>query len=790
MRAILSTSLFLLVTAALSAQTAAVPGGFSGAFSGETRGQAEIALQGYYLGGSSSLNTTSGVALHFNNFLPGIGLLSGSIESYGADGRFRLGENSITLGGVVWHGQRWSLTGGDFHLLPSTIEMPFTNIVNPDLSGRGVRIQSTTKNRTLTLFWGQATLLEGPRIPFRISAGQQMMGLTLQEKIGSRLTIGARAIRLTTAATALDPENPDSALFPTNRQFRVANVAAVQSLFTLTKDLKFFGEAGASFMGGAMGLDQSTGISNEVSAGHQPLALTAGVSYDTPRVTVRANYVSQGAAYLPVAGQFAGDRRGPFGEIRYRPIKQVELSASASDYRNNLEERSDVSTFHSSGYSAGLSVALPWKFNASSQLSTLSYDSLLNDVRQYSDNRELSLTLTRSFGRHGLRVTLRDLDLKTSDPQRQRSAEIEDQVNWKRFSFGGAIRQQDLVTNQNRQTLFFRGSAQVHLRRFSAFAQAEFGNDLVNQTVFSTSSFSTTVIGLNAPVIHGWALQLEAFRNHLNTAVNPQNIFLLGNQGSGLSTALSGFSENGFDQWSVFIRLTHSLHWGGRLPAGGDLDAFTRSQIPITGSVEGLISEMTENGPRRVEGIPVTLDNSRTVLSDSEGHYRIPDVPEGVHRLGLAATELPAEFNPGDNPIASVVVNARKLTRSDFQVVRLGEILGHVDAPPKSGIEDDVENVVIRLEPGGRYTTPDFDGNFAFYNLPEGVYKVNIDGNTTPQFAVMKTKTEYNIEVKAAESARKVVFGYTIIVPEKPIRQIALPENNNNRTNIPPDRNF
>ena len=75
----------------------------------ETRGQADIALQGYYLGGSQSLSTTSGVSMRFSDFLPGLGLLSGNLESYGSDRmrRWILAGFLLGLAGLM----RWQLLG-------------------------------------------------------------------------------------------------------------------------------------------------------------------------------------------------------------------------------------------------------------------------------------------------------------------------------------------------------------------------------------------------------------------------------------------------------------------------------------------------------------------------------------------------------------------------------------------------------------------------------------------------------------------------------------------------------
>ena len=48
-----------------------------------------------------------------------------------------------------------------------------------------------------------------------------------------------------------------------------------------------------------------------------------------------------------------------------------------------------------------------------------------------------------------------------------------------------------------------------------------------------------------------------------------------------------------------------------------------------------------------------------------------------------------------------------------------------------------LEDIVIRMLPGERYTTPDSEGAFYFYNLREGNYELVLDKMTLPEFAVM-----------------------------------------------------
>ena len=74
---------------------------------------------------------------------------------------------------------------------------------------------------------------------------------------------------------------------------------------------------------------------------------------------------------MPMLGYFAGDRKGPYVEGRYRPFGRVEFYGSASAYSNNLENNPTLPSFRSSGYTAGASATLPWKLSASASLTSL-----------------------------------------------------------------------------------------------------------------------------------------------------------------------------------------------------------------------------------------------------------------------------------------------------------------------------------------------------------------------------------------------------------------------------------
>ena len=281
-----------------------------------------------------------------------------------------------------------------------------------------------------------------------------------------------------------------------------------------------------------------------------------------------------------------------------------------------------------------------------------------------SDNRELSAALTRNVGRHALQVNWRDFNLVIpSLIQRQRSTEIQDTYQFGHLVAGGAARWQQSTGSGQRNSVYLRGSLQGNAGRFSAFANLDYGHDLVNQTVFATNTYSTAIVGFGIKLSRAWNLHAETFRNRMVMELNPENIFVMEGAGAAVSQNLAALN-----QWNLYFSLTKQLRWGGGLPTE-NMDQLAAEAVPLAGSVEGVVRIGMLSGAALAAGIPVTLDGHRTVTTGADGRYFFSEVPEGVHEASLSATELPAEFDPGDPATSRLMVQPRRISRADFEVL-------------------------------------------------------------------------------------------------------------------------
>jgi hypothetical protein len=713
---------------------------------GQARGQADIAVQGFYQGGNSqSLMNTSGLALRFQDFLPGLGFLNGSLEGYGAQNRLQTGENFLELRGAPWLGRHWTLTGGDFRAAANLVPLPFSNIFTPEIAARGVSIQAQHEDNRYSFFAGEETLTAGPRLPYRILAPQLLIGASVVRTIGRRFQIGGRFLQFSSNPQDI-VANPY--LFPAGRQVASVRTFSVQSAYSPMKRLKLYAEASRP---------QAQGQRTLVSS-------LAGVALETRAFTLRANYAREGVLYFPLASYFSGDRVGPFGEVRYRPWKRLELSASAGDYHNNLEHDSTATTIRDTNTSAGVTISLPWKMYGSGQISTIRFTSQTPGHDPIaSHNRLISGTLSRSLRRHSMQVTWRDIKLAAADlAQRQRSTEVGDTFQVKRLFLGAAARLQQTSGSERRDSMYYRASAQGNAGRLSIFANIEIGNDLANRTIFSTNTYSTTVVGASLRLFHGWNLQAEGFHNKLNIDLNPENIFVLQGNGLPLSGTLADVT-----QWSFFFRLTRQIRWGGGLRAESQDKLINRS-APLMGTVEGVVRLKLQVGQAVAPGIPVSLDGGRVVTTAADGRYRFDEVPEGVHEVDLSATELPAEYDPGPVRKTRVLVQPRRFVRTDFEVLPLVSLEGCVAGP--EGVP--LEGIVIRLLPGARYTMTAAGGRFAFYNLREGDYQVVIDPKTLPDNAELTSPASADAIVRVGAPLSSLEFSFVVPSQQKIVRKV------------------
>lgn len=706
----------------------------------ETGGELEVGYQGSYFDNGAGLQKTSGAAFHYRQFLPSVGLLDASFQGYSDNGGFGSGENYVELQNFLWKGRSWSFRGGDFTVSPYAIANPFNNVFLPYISGRGGRVEMTDSNRTVGIFFGNETLPQGAWIPLRESAPQNNLGMYITQKFGTRLKVGARFTRLSSdpAAIARQPM-----LFSNAMATQSSNGLTVDSEYLISSHLRVYGE---------LGFSNATAISGARLRDGGPLSLLVGPVWESKRFTLRANYVRQTASYLPIVGYYNGDRTGPYAEGTYRFSSRGSVYGSIAKYSNNLADDPALPRYESKSFSSGASYTLPWNVAVNGQFSHIGLDTTNpGQAAGTSSSNQFSFGVGKSIHRHNLRMNWMTIDsTSTYSTQHQRYMEFSDNFPIKRLMLGATFRWQTQGDVASHSTYFVIGSAQYSHGRFNVYAHIEQGNDLVNRSLFATNSFSNTTIGMNVPLPGGWTLKADAYRNKMVSNLNPESLFVLGGQGISQSIVLSSTNT-----WLTYFKISRQFHWGR---VNGSLTDYAARVRPLYGSVEGFVFEQRMNGKVPAAGVAVELDANTTVLTDDTGRYRFHEVPEGSHEVKISASELAADFNPGDVDDQKVRVEAHGIARGDLNVRRLSSLAGKVNAPEGTSFE----GVVIRMEPGGRLTTPREDGSFAFYNLPEGDYQLQLGSDTLPEGLELSGSDSSLVSLRIGAPAPAIQFKVTV----------------------------
>jgi hypothetical protein len=95
-------------------------------------------------------------------------------------------------------------------------------------------------------------------------------------------------------------------------------------------------------------------------------------------------------------------------------------------------------------------------------------------------------------------------------------------------------------------------------------------------------------------------------------------------------------------------------------------------------------------------------------------------------------------------------------------------IQGRVHGPEKATLE----NIVIRMSPGGRYTTTNKDGVFTFYNVREGDFQLDLDPKTLPEGGTVTSPVPVPVAVRVGATPPPLEFTFIVNTIQKPIRKV------------------
>lgn len=202
------------------------------------------------------------------------------------------------------------------------------------------------------------------------------------------------------------------------------------------------------------------------------------------------------------------------------------------------------------------------------------------------------------------------------------------------------------------------------------------------------------------------------------------------------------------------------------------------TQDPTEGGVEGVTVNLLDPGP---DGIFGTDDDVivATTTTDENGNYSFEGLPPGDYRVDVVEDTLPERTNAttGNEP-ADVMLEEGQTLDVDFGYVMQGSIADRVFLDlDGDGIQDadepGIEGVTVTLTeagPDGIFGTADDvvrttetgpDGSFAFEELPEGTYRIDVVDATLPDGVTLTTGNDpQDITLAMGQMAVGTPIGY------------------------------
>ena len=658
-------------------------------------GGVQVSLEAGRVGGIGP-ETGLGGGASFHVFYPRLGTLRGSLDAAG--GRWTgWRDTHLTLEETPWRGAHWTLRAGDFRVRTGPGSLA-GGLYRPQLPARGARIEAQRGSAAWEAYCGAGAIRGGRLTAFRVSTGQRLCGASATLGLGEAWTVGARLLRL-------DGEPQDRRGVwnaPAPLRFRAATTATGWAAYR-SDGLRLFFEGAAA---------ASKPVEDPERPGRR-FHGTAAVEWSRPRAGAVLAAESQGVDYLPVVGAYLGDRATGRASARARALPAVEVGLSASATRSNVERDPLRPTFRSLLRGARASWDLPGNASVSGTLDWLRFGG--SEGAQFY-TRLASLSARKDLGRHGLRAEWRELRV-APQPVPARSLEIEDA--WRPLpgvSLGGLLRWRTSAgTGGEARALDVRAFGSFSRGRWSAHASAERGRDVADDTLLARRLYSSSQFGLTGAV-GGWKLSVRGGRFSRTQQLT-----------AGTAHFLREFDpfETGYGQWTLHVRASRAWRWGAAADSPGPAWA---PIAPLVGSISGRVWTGPAEAAVPMNGVWV-LVGDREAVTDADGRWNLERVPTGTREARLDLARLPADLDPAGTAVTTVAVRPGREATVDFPLRRLGAVAGRV-------VSDDrrmrLDQVVLRLEPGGRWTAARRDGTWAFRGLPSGDYAVEIDRTTAP----------------------------------------------------------
>lgn len=175
------------------------------------------------------------------------------------------------------------------------------------------------------------------------------------------------------------------------------------------------------------------------------------------------------------------------------------------------------------------------------------------------------------------------------------------------------------------------------------------------------------------------------------------------------------------------------------------------------GTLAGFVKLRTQAGAKGAADVWVATDSGESARTDANGYFEIRKTSPGRRLVSLDTDRLPGGIHPGETNTVSTLIRPGETSRVELEVVPLQSLEGTVvdaDGNPAP------KGIVLRLLPNGSYTTTNQDSRFAFYDLSEGDYVIQIVEDSLPEGARMVSPAKLPVRVRYGAAPAALSFRY------------------------------
>lgn len=385
------------------------------------------------------------------------------------------------------------------------------------------------------------------------------------------------------------------------------------------------------------------------------------------------------------------------------------------------------------------------------------------NLSQVNPDRSFFIFSNTQFINNPKAITLEDL-LERRTTESFRLGLIQ---NWKKTNFSANFNQIKLDKDSNITTPLLGKNFSDSFKSydFSTYRTVSPRLALLNFSQFS-SNFSQINWGLRAGPIRKFDIQAQlGLLKPKDKDMSPQyNLNLRYLVNKKMSVNLIYEKSDFFSRLFTLVRYNFIGDQSGGMPSVQSISSFGK----IKGRVYIKEDIPAKPGVTPTPSLGKGLENIRIYFSgqeyktDKNGYYEIPRVSQGLHKVRVDFSDIPAYLAVLSNENIDVQVEQGKDTVYDFILTHYGSVKGKValiGKNPSLGEKnyEEIPGIRVYLENTDFESLTENDGSFEIADIAPGKYKVLVDPDFLPE-EIEVVKEDLFVEIKAKQKVENIIL--------------------------------